>query len=301
MQEPEMIKLIGTDKLKSKIEALTNADLSKVSYPKILNELLSIGGIPLTLMKIPAGTLISRARLNKSENLFWSEEEISYRNDFMNITEYGRANLPYHSVFYGSLPYPTSDFLSVTPIYELKLNEILPPDFSKGKVTIGFWEVVKPFQVWNIVFDDNLSMKHDRIREDIESYLEIYEKAFPDRIEDLIYLLKFITGEFLKQTKSHHDYKISATYSEYCMNMNKGISGIIYPSLCTEHNGINIALFHKYFDINLRLKHVDLMEIEKTSDTSFTIVDTLISTEFGNLNTDFKYKKVEHGDKHNRL
>lgn len=299
MQEPEVIKLIGTDKLKSKIEALTNADLSKISYPKILNELLSLGGIPLTLTEIPAGTLISRARFNNSDKLFCSEEEISYRNDFMNIKEYGRANLPYQSVFYGALPYPKSEFLTITPVYELKLNDILPPDFSKGKVTIGFWEVVKPFQVWNIVFDDKLRTKDERLGEDIEFYLDVYKNALPDRIEDLKYLLKFITEEFLKRPKSHHDYKISATYSEYCMH--KGISGIIYPSLKTEHNGINIALFHKYFDINLRLKHVDLIEIEKTSDTSFTIVDTLISTEFGNLNTDFKYNKVEHGVNHNRL
>lgn len=287
----EIINLIDSAQLKSKIAALTQADLSKVAYPKILNEITSIGGIPLTTTTINSGQLISRARFNRNGEIFTSEDQISYRNDLMNITEFGRANVHYHSVFYGAIDYPDDKFHYVTPIYELKFNHLLPKDLTVGLITVGFWQVVSPIEVLNIVFNDELSIKDQRLREDIESYLNIYRKDYPDRIEDLEYLLKFISKEFFRDIKRDSDYKISAAYSAYCMN--RGIPGIIYPSKATEGNGINIALSHNIVESHLSLKSVVLLEMEKESETSFILRPIANAQEFGFLNSEFKYYPIE--------
>jgi hypothetical protein len=286
------IKLIDKEELLKKITGLSKVDLSKVSYPKILHEILNIGGFPLTLIEIKKGEIISRARFNDNDDIFFSEEQISYRNDIMKITNFGRANIPYHSVFYGAIGGSDPNLLYVTPIYELKLNNILPLDFKKGKITIGYWEVINSFEVWNIVFADELSEKNNRYREDVESYIETYSNKYPSKIEDIKYLLKFITKEFIKRTNNNNDYKISASYAKICMD--RGISGIIYPSFETEYNGVNIALSHKVIDKNLKLKYVDIMDIEKDNDSSFTGRITSRATELGFLNSDFIYEAVNY-------
>lgn len=98
------MNLPAKEKLQSIIYALKNADLSRVTYSRIINILVTeLKSIPYITAKLKAGHHIERARINKPKEIFTSEAEITYRTDFENIIEYGRANSPGQSLFYGAI------------------------------------------------------------------------------------------------------------------------------------------------------------------------------------------------------
>jgi hypothetical protein len=96
------------EKLQTIIESFKKADLSRVTYSRILNTLFNeLKIIPYPKIILKAGTNIYRARINRPNEIFKSEAELTYRTDFLNIEEYGRANTPWHAIFYGTLPLST--------------------------------------------------------------------------------------------------------------------------------------------------------------------------------------------------
>ena len=100
----DLSKMPSSDVIRNTISQLANADLSKTSYAKIFNLISKgIGPVPILTITHPKGNFIQRARINNGKELFFSENEISYRTDIQNIIKFGRANRSsFQSLFYGA-------------------------------------------------------------------------------------------------------------------------------------------------------------------------------------------------------
>ncbi|MNY71208.1 hypothetical protein D3C86_2094980 [compost metagenome] len=61
------------------------------------------------------------------------------------------------------------------------------------------------------------------------------------RLKQLVTILEFYTDRFSRRAGRHTDYKISAAFAEQVCKI-AGIQGVIYPSVQTEFEGMNVAL-----------------------------------------------------------
>ncbi len=113
--------------LEQTIQTLKKVELSKVSFEKIVIFLRKgIVMIPVTIAKIHEGYSIFRGRINKNGERFFSEKDISYRTDFQNISDFGRANIPHQSMFYGAYELEKTDILTTLDRFRKTMHFRLP-------------------------------------------------------------------------------------------------------------------------------------------------------------------------------
>lgn len=283
------------EKLEKSIQILKEADLSKVSFQKVIFSLRKgIGLIPVTIAKLQAGYPIFRARINKNGEIFSSEKEISYRTDFENISKYGRANVPHQSMFYGAFESSEVEYPRIVNLFEL--SELFRnPNNADGVeiMTVGKWRIKKEFLVVEMVFSKGNVQNNQDIKKSYEYQKGLMIKDHPDQIEQIEKVLEFFSDEFAKANiKNDADYKISAAYSYMVLNQRNDIHGVTYPSVRTDYKANNIALFPESVEQFLELENVGMFKITKKGKNSF--MDNLaIATELGNLNSGFKWTDLQ--------
>jgi len=285
------------NKLQSIIFELKNADLSRVNYLRIINILVNeLRSVPYTTTKLKAGHFIERARINKSGEIFNSEAEITYRTDFENIKEFGRANAPQQSMFYGAIK---SDHIRNPRIVNLfessELYRQSDKDLNEFIMTVGKWKIKQDFEVALMTFNKKIIENIPSTRIAYEYHYNNLKKDFPDRIDDIELVLEFFSDEFAKKNiKTHNDYKISSAYSELAINVN-GLNGVIYPSVRTDFQGTNVALTPQAVENYLELEVVAMFHIYKKRNKSF-MDNAFIAKDFGYLNSSFKWEKIKEQD-----
>ncbi|MGN7202665.1 hypothetical protein ACTHQF_00215 [Pedobacter sp. SAFR-022] len=275
--------------------ALRSADLSKVSYQKVLYSLLNdLKVIPFVIAKLKAGHHIERARINEPNQLFYSEKEISYRTDFQNIKSYGRANSPGQSLFYGAVK--TENIEHPRIINLLETSEMFRSADRKRDaefvMTVGKWRIREDFEVIESVFNKHNIQTIPQIKQSYEYYLNKLKAEMPDRIDDIEFLLEFFSDEFAKkEIKSGDDYKISAAYTELAMNFHN-VAGVAYPSVRTDYQGFNVALGIYAVENFLELEVAAMFKIYKKGEQTF--MDNLAyATDLGEMKSDFKWIDIK--------
>jgi len=275
------------------ISDLKGVDLSKISYNRIINILMTdLKSIPYTRAKLKAGYHIERARINKTGEIFCSEEEISYREDYQNITEFGRANTPGMSLFYGTIAsdhikYPRiTNLLETSELFRNSNNES-----GEFVMTVGKWRIKEDFEVAEIIFNRNCAEKIPYVKKAYEHHYKDLKEDFPNRIDDIMFVLEFFSDEFSKkEIKSHNDYKISAAYAEIAIFL-KGLNGVVYPSVRTDYQGTNVALAIPAVEKYLDLEMAAMFRIYKNEKKS--VMDNIcIATDLGQLKSNFKWEKI---------
>ncbi|MEQ9062790.1 MAG: hypothetical protein RIE58_01345 [Vicingaceae bacterium] len=223
-----------------------------------------LGGIPICTMKIQAGRSIYRARFHRNrETLYTLKHQISYRTDTENITEFGRANLPGESQFYGSISSGAVDQGYVISVFETSGN--LRNDIDGvERFTFSQWIVEDDLEV--IV----LGSEQSREKEAFAELHEYYDRFLEDQ-ENSVELSNFygiIGNEFSKKvpTGSNNNYKISAVFSHVVLNV--GAIGIAYPSVQADHKGFNVVLQNDIVDNHLRLDKVCIADLHKRGNRS---------------------------------
>lgn len=208
---------------------------------------------------------IFRSRINKCEPSFLSIDEISYpQNPSKN---YGRANMPGKTMFYGSfIPDKTADD-EIKEAYVINAYEISPfmrNTESRGetKITIGMWKVkcdikllIIPFYqkfVSKTALSHNLNSEFKGVLSKNSEYKELTE-----------IWNNFISQEFARpvEENSSSEYMISATYSEFLLN--KGYDGIIFPTVQLNGRGFNFAIKTDIIDKCTEIKVVSEARIYK--------------------------------------
>jgi len=284
------------DSIKKSIRKFKECNLSKIGYGKLWLALENeFGIIPFLNKNIEQGE-IDRARINnKIGEIFTSENDISYREDINNIHNYGRANAPFQSMFYGAILTSQIKYPRITSLIET--SEIFR-DIPKNKfadahfmMTLGKWNIKKPLKVVDLVFNKYNIENIQDVKKSNEDAKKIIAENFPDNIDEIELILEFFSDEFAKEDiRSNNDYKISCIYSQMALNQN--VDGIIYPSVRTKAMGYNIALTPLSVNSSLELTKASMHKIEKEKDDTI-IGNYKIALDLGVFNSNFKWKHAK--------
>ena len=276
-------KLMTIDEL---ILLLRDCNLSKVTFSKIFSTIVNNGiQLPILTAMVKKGAIIQRGRIGKEGEIFYSELDISYIADEQKILTYGRANRPYQSIFYGSMPTPKIQYPTITLFTKLveELRMPIKKDFEKT-MTVGRWIVKEDFEV----ADSCYSLNYASVSENLEIFQYWKKKLTGTEIGSISNLkaLSFFADMFAKaEIKNHNDYKLSAIYTEFALR--RKLNGILYPSMKTDYNGKNIAITPKSVEKYLELKQVGVFKLIVKNGIE-EIIQTHYTDELGPLNSNFK-------------
>ncbi|MCD8433580.1 hypothetical protein LNJ05_12485 [Tenacibaculum finnmarkense genomovar ulcerans] len=271
------------------IDSIKKADLSKVSYNKIVSDIkFNSIKLPYTTTLIKKGQFIERGRINNNQEIFNSEFEISYRTDTGNITKFGRANKPFQSRFYGAMPSNNLKLARIVLFSELveQFRDTTTTE-HETTMTIGRWFVKEDFEVADVCYSSRYFGVSD-LKDKYNYWVnktkntEIGKKEFQE-------LLEFFSNEFSKpHIENHSDYKLSSIYTDLAILAN-GLKGIIYPSVRTDYLANNIALPAETVEQYLELKEVAVFEFSNKNSNPI-ILPKSYSDELGAYNSKFNWK-----------
>ena len=245
------------------LEFLSKINLDESNSYTFIQSLLQKTIVPFNILTIKKGMYLFRARLNKKGLHFNKKQEISYRKDTCKIKEFGRANGPGQSIFYGS-------HKSETAIFETSSL------FNNGKfhigneiITLGKWYVNKNFDILGIISDKD-AMTFE------PSLSNLYSRSLKHPLSDDLSqkILEFFSKEFSKNVKGNiSQYKISCAYFNYIINKfsYNRLLGVAYPSVEYEYKDLNVALLPKVVDESLILETVAEFEVNTQNMTVFQI------------------------------
>ena len=287
-----MSDLPTIEQINKVLTELNELSLQDVSYDTIFEKLATeLKIIPFVTAILKKGHYIERGRINGQEQIFNSESELSYRTDNENIKDYGRANCPNQSMFYGAVKSEFIDYPRIVNLFEISGLFRDGDLIADGEFifTVGKWMIKEDFEVVEIVFDKKTIERIPEIKKAYEYHLENLKRDFPDKIEEFSTVLEFFSNEFAKtDISSDNDYKISAVYTNMAID-NRGHNGVIYPSVRTEGQGRNVVLPISTVDKYLELEKVAMFKIVKRG-ASAVISNIAVALELGENNDDFNWE-----------
>lgn len=244
-------------------------------YPvdKIKELILEIGEIGTIIFTLHAGKAIYRARPIKGNELFSEASELSFlpanKND-----KYKRASTPKNTMFYGSILPEVINPEELNENRVVGLFECVPflrnTDLDgEQKIAFGKWIVTKDIPLLAIVNHDDFRNKSEYIKEMNEGF-EAFIAKHPDKKERTLKILGYLASEFAKkETNNDYDYLISALFTERMIE--KGLAGVLYPSVRTGGDGFNVAIHPYYIKSCIMLSAVSECTVYKKGKK--TIVD----------------------------
>ncbi len=196
--------------------------------------------------------------------------ELSFRSDFFNISNFGRCNCPYESVFYCS----DSALLSL-----IEVSELYRKKTKKDAVyhTLSVWKITQPLNVTPIFqtrdvqhFNKRLAIRTEGCLKMIDEFGNYSKKA------ELKEFHNIIGQEFIKPfSVDDRIYLFSSAIAHYLLNKNERgeyVDGIVYPT-CIDMSEIkNFGLNYVFnplvigFDKKIELKAVYRSKMQKKGD-----------------------------------
>jgi hypothetical protein len=286
----------------------SNAIIRTYNYSDNHNKLLQqslikeLNGLPVIFKKIFKGQAIYRCRKHDTfEQRFTTRKEISYRTDLENINSLGRCNAQNSSKLYGSFTNENGIIGYVTSIYET--SPMVRDKFEGHELyTIGQWIAKDDFYTYAI----KPNPKDEHILW-IKELIDIFNNHFEDKkaTENQMEFHELLSHEMSKSVHKdeNHLYQISALFAEIILQQQVAM---VYPSVQTESNGMNIVFspesFDKYFELNniligdlFRLKNNsvfrNLQIVEDINSSPFTYRD--LKEGEGTFNLDVVIQKLK--------
>ncbi|MFY0481264.1 hypothetical protein ACI6PS_01560 [Flavobacterium sp. PLA-1-15] len=298
-QQHNFEKLPDIETIQKIILEISCADFSQLSYTKLIQKIRSLVFIPFASAKLKSGHYIERARINKPDQIFYSEKDLSYRTDYENIKTYGRANVPHNSLFYGAyeseaiaLPRYVNLMETSEIFRNLETNNVDNADFI---MTVGKWKIINEMEIVEVVFDEKSIENSVDIQRAFEFHSERLKNELPQFVVQFQAILKFFSNQFAKKNiKSHFDYMPSAAYTDLAINWRR-FPGIAYPSVKTEFKGQNVVLSPSAVDANLQLEVVSMFRVLKKGKNT-TVIPMRTAIDFGPMNTRFKWIDTNNED-----
>lgn len=201
---------------------------------------------------------VYRARVHYSQDppIFNWPSELSYRRDqFIRIAQdkpeyFGRAHLPYTSMFYGSVSAPNLPGYIASMYEAIKKSEKREHFF----VTVGVWKLRRAISVSDIFAPTTFLKYNPDSNRSWYDQLKIIQKNKLDENQAINALLfnRFLSNEFAKEVgeQDDHLYLNSAYYSHLICNKTS-LGGILYASRQVEGAAYNLALTPSTVDSSL--------------------------------------------------
>ena len=254
--------------------------LDSIDSPKKIEELYSIFNsiddaiVPLIHFNLEVGTYVIRQRINNKDKEFSNISELTYP-PMSACKGYGRANIPYHPMFYCCSF--ADDFTSPLPRYISILETSV---FVKHKETIGIerstcarWDVIERLDLLALPF----SIEYERtipIIKQIQDEWEIVKQENGINNEALE-IVEYMSNEIAKEITNNDDYFKIANYIYYLLYINeqtKKMDGIIYPSVAAAGEGFNMVLKPEVVDKKLRFSVASLCYLVKNGEKAEVVI-----------------------------
>lgn len=239
---------------------LLNLDFNKYPYDQVNDLIRDLGKYIVLTNTINAGTVIARARVNCNFEIFSKKSDLSYKPADFNKS-YLRASTPYKTMFYGAIVPPgleKSELNNPMIVGSCEVSKLLRDDkIPDGEqiITFGKWRVTKDFQVASIVHHDKFTEQNSFIKKLNQEYKQ-FLVDYPTHAEKSLAICNFFADQFAKsETPNDFDYLLSAIYAERMTDGEK-LAGVLYPSVRTEGQGLNVAISPFYADTHLQLEGV---------------------------------------------
>lgn len=275
---------------KSVKERLDNVSSSEENLQELYSIFNSIDDFSLPIIRfyIDKGAFVVRQRINPQGKDFSSISELSYPPSEY-CTDYGRANLKGHSMFY-CCSFAT-DENAPEPRYTtlLETSKFIWDKESKGieRATCSRWDVIEKLNLLALPFSQN----YERTFDDIVQIQEEWEKEVQKKgvNKDGLALVEYMSEEIAKNVNNMIDYFKIANFIYYLLYMNKKTmdsDGIIYPSVAAAGEGFNVVLKPDVVDKKLRFHAASLCYLIKDGMQAglYVVNHSEKPTEDGQLN-----------------
>ncbi len=221
--------------------------------------------LPFVIFNIQAGSFVVRQRINLKGKDFNYISELSYPPNYCCNT-YGRANIPFHSMFYccsfsmnNNSPLPRYIALQETSSFLKDTNSI-----GIERSTCSRWDVVQQLDVLALPFSAN----YDRTIADIEQIKIEWNSIFNDVNIDksALELVNYMSDEIAKDSRSAIDYFKIANFIYFLLYLNENtmsFDGLIYPSVAAGGEGFNMVLKPETVDGKLKFNAASLCYLIK--------------------------------------
>ncbi|TVR85147.1 MAG: RES domain-containing protein [Saprospirales bacterium] len=227
------------------IEALKNLELSK--YPRdeiqsIFNEIGRIGFVEVIFHK---GKVILRSRPNYNGERFEKKSDYSFKPQECNKT-YQRASTPHSTMFYGTVVPEKIQPGELDNMRVIGIAETIPmmkdnQQSGYQKISFGKWVVAEDIRLIAIVYKESFSKESSYTKELADAYKGFLYSTSLENQERSLSFTSFLADEFSKEKISgDYEYMISALFSELVIQ--KGLDGVLYPSVRVSGRGFNIAI-----------------------------------------------------------
>ena len=240
---------------------------SEENTDKLYSIFNSVDGnsLPLINISIDVGGFVIRQRINDTGKDFSKISDLSYPPASC-CKRYGRANLPFHPVFYCSFfpgdpnaPYPRYITLLETSSFALDMNSV-----GIERSTCTRWDIIKKLNLIALHFSDNYKRSISDIEQIKLGWKNEIAKATINK--DALDLVNYMSNEIAIKVKDEIEYfKIAnfVFYLLYINNKTKQADGIIYPSVAAAGEGFNIALKTESVDNKLKFVSASLCYLIK--------------------------------------
>ena len=234
--------------------------LEKVDFESILNLFrVFIKEIPIPIAKLEKNTCIDRARPNEGNDLFLKVADLDFITDQTvidrRLIEFGRANMPHQPMFYGAIESTLVPTNRITALYEV--SELLQDRNNSVNIpgelyTVSRWRNSEELFLAEVVFAKDAIKNNPDTKRAFDKQLAFSNQLNSEDKDFFINLIFFISNEFARTKATHHDYKISAAYTELALTCSQ-IHGIAYPSVATNYFGQNVV-----FLPSVRKKYINI-------------------------------------------
>lgn len=222
------------------------------------------------------------------------KKQVSYPYETRFVNSFGRCNFPEQQVFYGSVPSEKIQEARVTGISEIIDFDSLDRN-KRHFIAVGKWLVLED------IFLAELYLRDDSIKNKITENANTFHKKQLNTLDTELRqvneeILTFFSDEL---TEPKGRYELTSTISNLYFNKylkkkdgteSLTVEGILYPSVKTEGQGMNVALLPTAVDNKLKLEMVLINEIIFTGPKSFYFHNYEMSL---NISADGKITKYE--------
>lgn len=267
--------------VQNSIDALSKLDLSKYPYDEARKLIGELGKFASILVDLHPGKTIMRARPNYNGEHFTKASQYSFKPQEFNKT-YQRASTPNMTMFYGCVIPDKREEGELDNTRMIGALEALPwlrSKTTKGfqKISFGRWIVKKDITLLAVVQHENYFKESSYTRELVTGFKE-FTKHYPELEEETILISDYFAKEFAKEdTANDFDYLLSAAFTQ--MVVEKGLDGVIYPSVRVGGKGFNVALRPEIANENLELVVAGECSIYKYLDQTMVDNETAVKLE----------------------
>lgn len=285
---------IITEQLNNIIPSIENTDKLYEIFKSIDDY-----AIPIIRFYMGGGTSLIRTRINEKNKEFNFVSDLYCPPAFL-ISNYGRANLPYQSMFYAcsfpkdnEAPYPRMITLMETSSFYKDIEAC-----GIERNTCSKWTVTETIELIVLPFNEN----YERPCRDIKEIQVLWDNEIKKgniniEAKDLI---DYMSAEISKETINNTDYFKIANFVNYILYINektKNADGIMYPSVPAAGHGFNVAIKKESADKKIAFVGASMCYLAKNKMNAYEMIVNL-STEIGEDGR-LKYtpKKIEEEEK----